>query len=548
VHSPLALDLGLAVLAMVLVAGPLWDCWEVLNPLRAPAGPDASNYLGSALAFETGRWNLAFEDRYPGFPWMVSLFARGPLRVPRVGTELSMALTVLAALPLYGLGRIMAGRAAGFFGAVLGLRQILAIDVGQSFTGYPLVATLDLSLLWLCLVFTRTGALWSAVGAGLLGAMAVATDPKQIPLVLASLAICALWAAARGTGSRLGRGTAILALLVPLPAINFLVGRVPQEMLSLEGILYRTPINTVGEGIANHVQDGFTLGASDAWRQLLPSFFRVFTEIAPKEGAVLDPTFLNGIPQLWPDTSYVWGAAILALPLALGWAWRKQPSRWVGIALVVVFWGSMGSTLRIHFANRYLQPHALAAPGAAAAVAQVVLGGPAVVAAGMTALLWPSSPFSQLDPSYVDEHAPGTDKWVSAGGGKQMLSLDWAVRRLPGDTTLFDFTMVDPPIILAAGFPYVRCARDTWGCQVELPETEGNIGVILRADEELSGWLPDGIHEPFPPPPPERLGECWHLKRKLGPRTGLYLWRCRRRPLPPPELHEGPPERPLHRR
>ncbi len=534
------LDALLVVLLLALVGAPLWTAWESLNALRDPAGPDASNYLGTALAFETDRWELAFEDRYPGYPWLVSVFASDPLTVGRVGTELSMVATVLAVVPLYGLGVLMAGRAAGFVGAWLGCRQIIAADIGQSFTAYPLMALQALTLLWLALLFTRRGQLSMAISAGLVGAFAVATDPKQIPLVLALLGICSLFALFRGPGDWGVRIRRVGVLLAPLPVVNHLVGELPSRLMSLEGILYRTPIHRVGDGIRAHIQDGFTLGSPDAWRQLVPSYLRVFTELAPLEGALLQSRFLHGIPLLWPDTSYLWGAAVLLLPLALAWRWRRVPGGWTGVLLVTVFWASVGSTVRVHYANRYLVPHALAVPGATAAVAQIALGGPAVLVAGLASVVWRGSPFTEFSADYAAGATKGADPWVSSGGGKQMRTLAWAVARLPPKMVLFDFTMVDPPIYLAAGFEYQRCALGVGDCLRAIPSQRGPFGVIVRADEELSARLPDGTGEAFGPPPPPRIGACWVLRRKLGPRTGLYVWRCDEGPTAKPVITVAP--------
>ncbi len=540
------LDGVLIALLLVLVAPPLFVGWEALNALRDPAGPDSGNYLGTALAFETGRWHLAFEDRYPGHPWLVSLLAQDPLTVGRVGTELSMWCTVLTAVPLYALGTLMAGRAAGFVGAWVGLRQILALDVGQSFTAYPLMALQSLTLLCLTLWFTRTGRGSVALAAGLLGAFACATDPKQIPLVLALLGLCSVWALARAPGDLGVRLRRVLLLLTPLPVMNYLVGKLPLDLLSLEGILYRTPITMVGDGIRDHIKEGFTLGADDAWQTLVPSFVRVFTELGPKDGAVMDPRFLNGIPLLWPDTSYAWGAGVVLVPIWLAWRWRRRPGGWTAVLLVVVYWASMGSTLRVHYANRYLQPHALAVPGAITAVAQGVLGGGAVVAGGLVAVLLPESPYSRVDEGYAATPTTGADQWVSSGGGKQMRTLAWAVERLPEDMVLFDFTMVEPPIYLAAGFTYRKCAREVGDCLRAIPGQEGPFAVIVRAGEELSARLPDATGQPFNPPPPPRLGECWHLRRKLGPKTGLYVWRCAEGPTRQ-HVITVPPSRPKAR-
>ncbi len=540
---------GVLVLGVLwLVQGPLWACWAELSPLRAPAGPDASNYLGSALAFETGNWGLAFEDRYPGYPWLISLFAEDAVSVPRVGTELSMVATVLSAIPLYGLGRLMVGRAAGFVGAWLGLRQILAIDVGHSFTSYPVTAFLDLTLLWLALFFVRGGARWAAVATGLVGILTISMDPKQVPLVLATLGICAVWTLAWGQGKAGWRWVNVAFLLGPLPVLNWVVGQLPVKLLSLEGILIRTPINVVGDGFQAYVETGFALGRADAGWLLLPSLWRVFTQLAPKDGGLLDPQFINGVPLIWPDTSYVWGAAVLVLPFLLLWTWRGRRSRFAALALVLVYWSSVSPTLRLHYGNRYLQPHALAAPGAVAVVAQSVLGGPAIAAAGLAAVFWSSSPFASVDPSYHQIRVPGTDSWVGSGGGLPIRSMEWAQESLPQDITLFDYTMVDPPIILAAVAPYVRCAPHMALCARDLPATSGHLGVILRAGEQLSGWVPDGDGEAFDTPLPARVGRCWRLRRKLDPRTGIYVWKCNQRPSRQRVINHAIPDRPTMRR
>jgi len=533
----------LGSLAAVLLLGvlPLVLAWNQLFPARAPMGPDANNYVGCALAFETGAWDLYFNDRYPAYPWLVALFSPDGPSVPTTGTVVSMGAVALTALPLYAVGRLLGGRMAGVAGAVLGLRQAVVLDAGRSFTHYPLSTLVDASLLALGLALARTGSPLVAWALSAVAALAIASDPKQLPLALGTLAL------ACGAGMlRLRpwwhRAQLAAAVVLPLPAVHALVGVYRLNLLTLEGITVRTPMNFTAD-LRAFMDQGFALGEPGALGQLVPSYLRVLGGVAPK-GDGLDPSFVNGLPMHYPDTSVVWLALLLVPAAALVWkAWRERGLFWlVALALLGLQAASASSVARLHYAHRYALPHVAQAP--TVVLSGVALAGGPLAAAGL-ALGWvlPGAPMHRLDGRYLDRQAERTDLWVGREHTAELDALEFVVANTAEDAVLYDMSQSRPMPILAAGRPWVWCSTTFDNCGTAMQQGEGSIAAIVWANDFISSELPQGPRELIQREGgamPSTLGACWTRIGHLQPEAALYRWTCAERPRPWPDKRKAP--------
>lgn len=532
-----AWEVGSVAAAVLLAAVPLILAWLSLAPTRAPMGPDSSNYLGCALAFETGRWELYFDDRYPAYPYLVALFARGGPSVPTTGTALSMALTALTALPLYVVGRLLAGRVAGIGGAVLGLRQAVVLDAGRTFTHYPLSGLLDAGLLAAGIGLARTGSPWCAWGLASLAGMAIAADPKQLPLAMATLLVAVGFGLVRPR-PYWQRAQLVLAALLPLPVTHWLVGRYRLGLLSLEGIAVRTPMNFV-EDLSPHMEEGFALGEPGALGELVSSYSRVLGAVAPK-GDGLDPSFLNALPMHFPSTSPLWALLLLLLPAAL--LWRREIWRVGALLLVLLQVAAASSVMRLHYAHRYALPHLEQVP--VVALAGVSLAAGPLAAAGLAAgWLLPGAPMSDLDNSYQSRQAQHTDNWVGREVPAELYAVQWTDKYLEADAVIYDMSGQRPMPILAASREYVRCTATHDTCGQAMSTATTPIVALVWADDFISGQLPSGPRETITMDTghmPTTLGDCWSLLTHPQPGSGLYSWTCTERPGPWPDVRHAP--------
>jgi len=531
-HAGLVLDWVLAGVCLLVAGGVLWSVWSALAPNSGPSGPDHPYYMGSALAFETGDWSLYHDDRYPSFPWLVSLLAGDPYDVVLLGCRFSELVTIAAVLPLYWIGRLLGGRSAGVIGALVAAFQPLVIDTGHTYTPYPLIATLDAGLLALGMVQVRRGALWPAVVMGLLGALAIGADPKQIPLVLMAFAICGGWHLLRSKKPWWQRIAVLAVLGLPLVTTQLLVGAYVPELMSLEGITARTTLNFTGDAIEQHVHDGFSLGAPDAWRKLLPAFARIAANVAPPEGHAVDPCFLESMPLVYPRTSPHWAALILALPLLALFRARMRRGRLAAVALLLLTGLMASSTIRLRYTNRYAMAHGLLVPTAIASTMGMLLGGPAVAAAGAVALLHPECWASHRDTRFLHTRSRNADLWAMGERADTVFLLQWAMQNLPQDATIYDFSESRPMITLAAGAPYVRCTQQHDMCNSAIEADQGTLIALLRANEFISSEVPEGkrlkivASKEMPP----QVGDCWTWLKAVEERAALYQWNCEERP------------------
>ena len=530
-----AMEWLLPLLALVLTALPLWLGWRELAPEQAPMGPDANAWMGSALAFETGRWSLYYEDRYPGWPWLVAAVSPDALSLPRAGVLLNMGLTMACAPVIYAIGRQLSGRWAGLAGAVVAMRLPVVLDVGRSFTAYPLTALLDLGLVAALLGLSRVGAggrlALAAVVAAAAG-LAMASDPKQIPFALAACGGMGLVGLVRGPHWQ--RVVLPLFALAPLPAAQALVARYQLRLLSLEGATVRTPVNLLDRSLWEHVDSGFALGNPGALRELLPSLLRVAEHVGPKAGGPVDPAFVAGLPMLFPGCSALWLLPLVALPLLL----RR---RGFDIAILAIFALSALSPARIHYAHRYALPYAQAAPALALSAVELAAGGPAALVVGLAAL---AGPGRHVDRSYLALQSADSDLWVGEEKPVDARTLSWAAENLPRDATIYDFAEMRTTPILGAAFPYVRCAMSASHCGAELAADPGVRIALVRARETLSAELPESPREPILTDAygrmPKRLSECWTHVYMPGPNTAFYQWTCEVAPRPWTDVRQPP--------
>ena len=530
-----------AAAALLLAVTPLVMAWAELFPAHAPMGPDSNNYVGSALAFETGRWELYFDDRYPAYPWLVALAASDGPSVPTAGVRVSMALTALTALPLYATGRLLAGRTAGIMGAVLGLRQAVMLDVGRSFTHYPLATLLDATLLALGIALARTGSPIVAWALAATAGLALSADPKQLPLALLTLLVAASAGALRPR-PWWHRVQLALAVLLPLPAAQLLVGRYRLGLLTLEGITVRTPMNFTAD-LRAHMNEGFALGEPGALAELVPSYLRVLSGIAPK-GDGVDPSFIKALPMHYLDAWPMWAGLLLPLPVLLLWRARSRRSVWpLAVVLLLGLQAiSASAVVRLHYAHRYAMPHVAQAPVLALSGVSLV-GGP-FAAAGL-ALGWvlPGAPMASLDASYLGRQASHTDLWVGREVRVELDAIANANAWLPQDAIIHDMSTDRPMPILAAARPYIWCSTTHDGCGSAMKQASGPIAAVVWADDFMSSELPGGPRELIQREGgrmPAALGSCWELVGSIQPEAGLYLWTCDDSPRPWPEARKAP--------
>jgi len=536
-----AWELGCVLGVLLLAVLPLGLAWAELFPARAPMGPDSNNYVGCALAFETSHWELYFNDRYPAYPWMVALLAADGPALPTAGTTLSMGLVALSAIPLYAVGRLLSGRVAGLAGAVLGLRQAVVLDVGRSFTHYPLSTLLDATLLALGIALARTGSPLLAWGLAATAGLALSADPKQLPLALATLLVACAFGALkpRPWWQRAQLG---LAVLLPLPVAHWMVGRYHLGLLTLEGLTVRTPMNFTADLRAN-MHEGFALGEPGALAELVPSYLRVLGGVAPKGGG-MDPSFINALPMHFPDTAPAWALLLLLLPLGLAWhAWRERTGwRVAALLMLLLQAASASSVARLHYAHRYALPHLAQTPVTALAGVSLVAG--PLAAAGL-ALGWalPGAPMHTLDGSYLQRQAESTDLWVGREVTAELEAMRKADTWLNEDAVIHDMSTDRAMPILAASRPYLWCSNTHDNCGSAMSQAQGSIAAVVWADDFVSSELPEGPRETIEIEAgqlPSELGLCWRLLGHLQPEAGLYAWTCSENPRPWPDPRKAP--------
>lgn len=545
----------LLVLACLLVAWlPLRASWALISPHRFLSGPDSEGYLGAAIALETGDWAMYPDDRYPGFPWLVSLLSPDLDSIAWTGTTVSMAAMVLCVVPLYWIGRQLAGRAAGVVGAVLGLRQILVVDIGQTFTSYPLVALLDATLVALGVAVVQARG-WRALvpAAGFLaaGVLACTSDPKQIPLVVAmggALGLVLLVRPGRPWAQRL----LLLALVVaPLPVGHLSMAPFASSILTVESLVMRTPGSVQTEAFLAGRHEGFVLGKEGGLQQLAATLYAVQTQVSPDPGTNRQERLSLGLSLAWPRTSALWLGLVLAFPL-LVLIRKPGAARVAGPLLVLVHLSAAVPLVRVYYAHRWALPTMVLLPVAAAGSTALLTGPLGVLGAGFAALLLSDSPMSRVDAHYLKTGSRQTDSWTM-GEDQQLLSvLDRASAALPATTPVYDFCGSNPVTAFALRFPYTMCRTPKPGRDCKDLGSHRPLAAVLRLNDGVTAGLPGGpggalaFGEGFP----VAIG-CWRYVDWLRHDAALYTWSCDDAPgsgggppvIVPADGSTGPPPR-----
>lgn len=526
---------------LVCVAVPLVQAWHKLSPHRFVSGPDAEGYLATAIGLELGDPWLLAEDRYPAYPWLVSLLAPDRADIATVGTTLSMACMVLCAVPIYALLRPLVGRMAATAGALLALRQILVVDVGQTWTSYPLVTLLDLSLLALGhhSLSPRPGvALGAAAGFALTGALACAADPKQIPIVLGSGAALAVVALLRGRPWL--RPLVVLCALTPLLLAHLAMRAYPGPLLSVEALVMRTPGSLQSEAFAARARDGgFVLGQPGALGRLPTTLIAIQREVRPDPGIERARRWTMGLELAWPRTSPLWPALGLALPLLLvGLALRRRDLRPALLALLLLVQLAAALPLvRVYYAHRWALPTLVLLPAATAASVALLAGPPGAAGLVVAAIAMPDAPLSRVDTSYLHSAslpppggAPQTDAWTMGEDQQLFRVTERAAEELPAHTPWFDFSGTQPVTALALRFPYVSC-RGPGGQRCRTLGTQRPIGAVLRLSDSVTAHLPGGTGAPLPKEQgfPQAIG-CWRYRDWVRHDVAVYTWDCEEAP------------------
>jgi len=565
------LDLGLSLLAVLAVGIPLWRAWNLITPLRAPCGPDYEGHLAGALAFELGDYSLYYPERYPGYSFLIALVSPDARWVPQAGTLLSMVVTVLSVIGLYWTGRYFAGRAAGFVGAVLALRQPLTIDVGHSYNVYPLVTACFAIMSGALLHLSKKGGAWTAPLIGVCGAVAISCRPTAIPFVLGVIGLGSVLSLLRRDRAWWLRVAMVLMLWAPLPGMNMLLERYRLPVVSLEHTLLISPINMDEAALEEHRETGFYVGQPGAWRTMVPSMIRAQRNVFPPEGQRYDVETTASLPLVFPNTGPTWFLPLALLPLLLVVRRPKDLTRWVGVALIALMVLSASSTVRVRYEHRYFYMSSAFMPLFALCGIGLVAGPGGAVLAGLAAIVLPGSGYSRVDDSYLTTSMEGVETWVMGEDLHQWQTMRWVDVELPADVVVYDYAAIDQFPAIAAVRGYRRCS-DEAACRAELQTNRAPAVAVLRTHDSLTANIPGGGREPLnrnapadqvqtmclptvgdelggelerrpwqrqgggqafagaeaPPPAgfPERFGPCWRLLCEARFDAALYELTC----------------------
>ena len=513
----------LVLFALLLHTPALAQTWRRLSPNGSPIGPDADeNFLGAASFFRDVS-SLWPENRFPGYPWAIAALSSNGEDLARMGCALSMAAAVGASVAAYGLGRQLAGRTAGLAGMVICLRLPALSDLGRQTTPYMLAAALDLFLIAATVALIRGRLRW-AVPVALASGFAFTLESKQVPFVLAEIAlaagVCSVWAVRRVRRRRWGAIGATLALLAALPLANWVGGSGGRHMVSVEELITRV---SIGLDVAP-MTPGWTLGRP--LHTLPASFLEIASSVRPPPGqGWLGLWAADTLPMEFPDTSPLWLAALAALGIGLV---ARRRGLWV-LPLVPLL-AIAQPVLHLYFQHRYFVPVAVVLPVLVACGVRL-LGGPgAMVGVLLAAVLLPSSPWRVAGPGLFSPAPRNAERWGPSDPGDWERLRVTAPSALPAGARIYDFASSRPWTLLAGDFPYVRCARASDACAGELASTTDPIVAILFTDEALTRRLPDtaaltrSLY-------PKTLGECWDRRLALGSGGAAYLWTCAGGPL-----------------
>jgi len=542
----------------VAASAATWLTWLELAPSLAPAGADYEGYYLSALAFETDQFHLYARDRYPGYPWLASLLARSGHQVHLAGAMLNMGALCLSTAAIYSLVRTMAGRGAAFVAVLLALRLSVVLDLGRTFTHYPLAAALDLGLLAAAVHLVRTRHLRWAGAIGLLSAAAASTDPKQAVVVLA-VGLTATVSVLRAPATRGLRAVAVGSLWLPLELLNQAVARLPVQLYTLEEVSTRVQLHfTVHPDLLAHAADGFRLGEPGAWLEVLGSLWRTSRGITPEAGqeGLFSPLALEGLQLVYGTTSAFWLGGWLLL---VGLVFVPRTDRTLSLggpldramvaALLLLPAAVAWPNLHLHYQHRYVIFPAVAA--VVLAIAGLGRAAPgAGLFAGVVAVIWPGSPWQGVDLDYLERENRRADLWAGPEAVVDLQTLSWAQANLPANAHVFDMAEFRAMPTLAAAFPYQRCNTQHDACAEAMANADGPLVANVWTRENLSARLPSGPQGTLPGSDqpggglPGVLGSCWSLVLDITPDNGLYVWSCPDARPKPSRVQVAPPPPP----
>jgi hypothetical protein len=535
-EHPWGWDVALVLGGLLVNLPPLFGTWHRLSPFRSPYGPDSDMNFFAAMALFRGDLTMYGEDRYPAFAWLAAALAPDAMGVAEAGVFVSMASGVLLGPLAYALGRSLGGRAAGFAGLCLALHLPAVADLGRQFTPYALVAAADLlGVVSLVALLSRGGARRVALATAavvLASAVAFTSEPKQLPVALAFVALGApllLW---RG---RLGGWVAAALLVGALPLLNQELSTAKLPILSLEAITARVPL---GLDISPELGvEGWSPG--EPISQLLRSLHRVAALVkAPASRGFFHPHAARGMEMQLPQTSLLWLVLLVGL-LARS---RGRPRlAWVGmlpVALVAY------STLHLHFQHRYALPFVVVLPALAAAGLSRLGGAPMVWSALGVALVWPGSPWATLAPGVLNPAPREGDGWSGVEPDEWGRKAREADKLLAADAFVLDYAQSRPWTMITAVRPYVRCTATRDTCRSRLAQ-EGTLYAILWPGESVSPKdAPDAASLAEATQAPATVGDCWTRVLARPENGAVYQWTCPERPIPPKQAPPSPQPQP----
>jgi hypothetical protein len=464
-------------------------------------------------------------DRYPAFPWAVSLLADGRAELAAVGLHLSMAATAVTAVAAYALARQLGGRTAAFVATCLVLRLPGLVDAGRQFTPYAGLAAADLTGVagLVALARGRTGA---AAPVALAAAAVFAADPKQVPVALAFVAVGVVFA----LGTRRLAGLAAAALLLAaLPLVNAALAHGP-AVGSIEFITARVPLGfTVDPAMP---LTGWSPG--DPFAELWPTLARVQAAVSvPAARGWFDPSALEGLRMQLPDTSPGWLAFAAALPLLAAARTRRVWPLLLPLALAPLAPVAL-SALHLHFQHRYALALVVLLPPLVAAGVARALGPAGLAAVACVTLLVPGSRWRAEAPGLLYGAPPrGAEPWAGREAHDWVELQAAAEAALPADAVVLDYAAARPWEMLGGVREYHRCTWLPDTCR-SLWTTPGTLYAVLYPGEAPSRQdAPGAATLAAAAAPPAEVGLCWTRVLRRPGVGGLYQWTCARRPTPP---------------
>ncbi len=231
-------------LALVFAQYEVLDLYrDFYNPENQAIGHDNYAFLSTAVAAHSGRWDLYMVDKRPLYGIVSAFFApwfSGD--VVRTTVAVSMACMSLLQLPMFLLGRLWGGRAAGLAAGCMLLGTALFYPYAHEVSSYPLynlVATATvLAVSWALFHPGRK----SFLIAGLVMAVLTLTQVKNFTFNAPMLALLFLSILLDGKGNRIQR---FLAMTAPIGLAVMFLRAYPVEFTPLNVLVmhHREEVN-----------------------------------------------------------------------------------------------------------------------------------------------------------------------------------------------------------------------------------------------------------------------------------------------------------------